>query len=226
MIGPAGIAQRKHARDFVVGFAGGVVARAADARVVKIAARRSPLPMSRDRERCGRRRRSGRRQAASGVASGGVRLQKHRVDMALEMIDADQRLFQRHGERFAVGDADQKRADQARAARDGNGVESRQSDLRSLKSFAHNRHDLPQMLARGKLRNHAAIFAVNINLRRNDAGKNAAPIADNGRGGLVAGRLDAEDQIFVRSQRGVVHHWGMSENIMVAWRSGADYGAS
>ena len=36
--GAAGIAEREHARNFVVGFAGGVVARAADARVGKRAA--------------------------------------------------------------------------------------------------------------------------------------------------------------------------------------------
>ncbi len=37
----AGIAQRQHARDFVVGFAGSIVARAADARIGEMRARHS-----------------------------------------------------------------------------------------------------------------------------------------------------------------------------------------
>ncbi len=50
-----------------------------------------------------------------GHASGGVRVEKHRMDVAFQMVDADQRLFQRDRQRFAVRDANQQRADQARA---------------------------------------------------------------------------------------------------------------
>ena len=52
------------------------------------------------------------------------------------------------------------------------------------------------MLARGELRDNAAIFAVNIDLRGDDAGKNAPPAGDDGRRRFVARRLDAENEIF------------------------------
>ena len=57
-----------------------------------------------------------------GLASRGVRFEKHRVNVAFEMIHRDQRLSERHRQNFAVGDADQQRADQARPVRYGDRI--------------------------------------------------------------------------------------------------------
>ena len=99
---------------------------------------------------------------------------------------------------FAIRHPHQKSADQPRALRNSDGIEVTQCELRSFESFADHRDDLPQMLARSKFGHHAAILAVNINLRRNDARKDASSVADNRSGGFVARRLDAENVIFFR----------------------------
>jgi hypothetical protein len=47
--------------------------------------------------------------------------------------------------------------------------------------------------AAGDLRDHAAVDAMDVDLGVNDVRKNGPAVLDDGRGGLVAGRLDAED---------------------------------
>jgi hypothetical protein len=49
------------------------------------------------------------------------------------------------------------------------------------------------MFARGKLGNNAAIFAVNIELRGDNAGQNFATIHDNGGGRFITRRLDSQN---------------------------------
>ena len=50
------------------------------------------------------------------------------------------------------------------------------------------------MLAAGKLGNDAAVASVSGDLRCDDGGKRARSAFDDGRGGLVAGGFDAEDE--------------------------------
>ena len=147
---------------------------------------------------------AGNDQADGGqlrFAPGDMRLQKHGVNVAFEMIHADQRFAERLRQHFAVGHADQQRADQARAVRHRHRVHVAQRNVRLLDRFAHHRNDLPQMLARGELRHHAAVLAVNVGLRRDHARKNAASAGHDGRRRFVARRFNTENQVFVlRSQ--------------------------
>ena len=103
-------------------------------------------------------------------------------------------LFERQGESFAVGDADEERADEAGALSDGDGVEIGERDFRLLERFADDRDDLAEMFAGGELGDDAAVFAMDVDLRGDDAGENAAAVGDDGCGGFVAGRFDAENQ--------------------------------
>ena len=50
------------------------------------------------------------------------------------------------------------------------------------------------MLAAGQLRNDAAVARVGGDLRGHDGGKRARAALDNGRGGLVAGGFNAENE--------------------------------
>ena len=61
------------------------------------------------------------------------------------------------------------------------------------KRFAHYGHDLPQMLARSQLRNHAAVFAMDVDLRRDDTGQDFASVGDDCRRGFVARGFDSEN---------------------------------
>ena len=50
------------------------------------------------------------------------------VDVAFEMIDADQRLVEAEAEGLGIGDADEQRSGEARAFGDGDGVEVGEGD--------------------------------------------------------------------------------------------------
>ena len=130
-----------------------------------------------------------------------MRFEKHGVDVPFQMIHADQRLPERLRQHLAVGHADEQRADQPWPVRDGHGVHIFQRQVRLLDRFPHHRHDLPKVLARRKLRHHAAVLAMNLGLRRDYARKNSPAAGDDRRGRLVAGGFNTENQcIRLRSQ--------------------------
>ena len=118
--------------------------------------------------------------------------------MAFQMIHADQRLSERERENLAVRHSNKQRPNQSRSVRHGHGVHILQRNVRLLDCFANDRNDLPQMLARGELRHHAAVLAVNLRLRRDHARKDSPAIGYDRRRRLVAGRFNAQDQMFVR----------------------------
>ncbi len=71
---------------------------------------------------------AGNDEADSGKfrsASGEMSFEKNGVNVAFEMIHGDERLAERHGQGFAVGDADDQRADEAGAESNGDGVRHR-----------------------------------------------------------------------------------------------------
>ena len=72
--------------------------------------------------------------------------------------------------------------------------------MRLLQRFAHDRNDLAEMLAGGEFGHHAAVFAMNVDLRGDDARKNAAAAGDHGSGRFVARGFDAENQVFVHGE--------------------------
>jgi len=192
---PAGIAEGEHARDFVVGFTGSVVARAADARVCEPAraVRGLGFHVVENRVTAGNDQAHGRElRLASGCAS----LEKHRVDVAFEMIYRDERLAERERENLAVRHANEQRADQSGPLSHCNRVHIAERDVRLLDGLAHDGNDLPQVLARGEFGHHAAVFSVNIVLRSDDVRENAITAGDDRGRGLVARRFDAENQMF------------------------------
>ncbi len=117
--------------------------------------------------------------------------------MRFEMIDGDQRLVVRKRNGLRRRQPDDDAADQARTGGGGNAVEAREGDLRLVHRLGDDVIERLDMGAGGDLGHHAAEFGVLADLRQHDIGQDlAAPVrgpADHGRGGLVAGCLDAED---------------------------------
>lgn len=97
------------------------------------------------------------------------------------------------GQRLGISDADEQRADEAGALRNADGVDVVKLEVRFGERFAHNGDDLPKVFARGEFGNDAAILPMDINLRRDDAGKDFAAVGNNGRSRFVAGRFNAKD---------------------------------
>ena len=118
--GAAGVAEAEELGDLVEGFAGGVVDGVAEVAVVPGWCRGA----RRDRGGCGRRRRRtrGADRRVSGEC-GGV-LHQDGVDVAFEMVDANQRL-PAPTRRPWLAETDEQRAGKARAFGNGDGVEIR-----------------------------------------------------------------------------------------------------
>ena len=136
----------------------------------------------------------------------GVGFQEDGVNVSFEMIDGDERLPKCEGENFAVREADEESAGEAGTLRDGDSVEIGEGDVGLVECFANDGNDFAEMFAGGKLGNDAAEFAVNVNLRGDDAREDAASTGDDGGGRFVAGGFDAQDQIFFRVQGASFHN--------------------
>ena len=206
----AGIAEGEEAGDFVVGFAGRVVTGATDAGVGKLPGAVGSLVLYFVDNGVA----AGNDQADGGkfgaAIAGGAGLEKNGVDVAGEMVHGDERLAQREGESFAVGEANEQGADEARALSDGDGVEIVQGDVGLVDGFADDRHDLAEMFARREFGDHAAVFAVNFDLGRDHAGEDAFAVGDDGGGGFVAGGFDAENEFLRRVHTKFIVYAGRS----------------
>jgi hypothetical protein len=133
-----------------------------------------------------------------------MRFKKHSMDVTFEMVHCDERFSERESEDFAIGYTDEQRANQARTACHGDGVQIGERNARLLNRFAHDWHDLPEMFARGKLRYHTAILAVNPHLRCDNARENAPTARNNRCSGFIARGFDAEYEVFSRAHTGTL----------------------
>jgi hypothetical protein len=64
--------------------------------------------------------------------------------------------------------------------------------------LAHDLDHRGQVLARGHLGHHAAVFGMDQNLRRDDVRTNALAVLDDGGGGFVTRGFDSQNQHEVR----------------------------
>ena len=114
-------------------------------------------------------------------------------DVALQVVDRDQRQPPRRGDRLRGADADQQGPDQARAGghRDRLDVIERGAGL-VQRRLDHRRRQL-QVVARGDLGHDAAELRVRRGLRGDRVGEHARAVQHR-RAGVVAGRLYGEHQ--------------------------------
>jgi len=188
--GASGITEAEQLGHLVKGFAGCIVERAADVAIGPGAVffvGEIEVRVSAADDQC-----------EEGQLKGGLlrlpHLQQHGVDMALQVIHGDERLAQREGERFGIGDADQQRACEAGAFGDGDGVQVGEADSSAGDGLTHDGNDVAQVLARGQLRHHATVDGVHGHLRSDYIRKRLRTGAHHGGCGLVAGAFNAEDQ--------------------------------
>ncbi len=85
------------------------------------------------------------------------------------MIDGDERLAEREGQRLGVGDSDQQCARQSGAFGDCDCVQIGEADPGFIQRRADHGNDIAQMFARSQFRNHTTIRRVNFDLRGHDA---------------------------------------------------------
>ena len=114
------------------------------------------------------------------------------------MIDRDEGLVVREGQRLGRHDAHHHAADQPRPAGRGDGVEIGQPDTRFVERLGDQPVDALEMRPRGDLRHHAAETPMLGELAVDCIGQNPADrlgpglAFDHGDGGLVTARFDAQ----------------------------------
>ncbi len=151
----AGITEAEQLGDFIVGFAGGVVASSAEQAV------RENLRELRT-DACGRRSLPTPPPAIPWRASASSITAWMWPSMWLTPISGSSA---REAEGLRVGDADQQRADQAGAFGDGDGGQLVEGCVGLFESCANYGNNGTQVFARCELRDHAAILSVGRELR-------------------------------------------------------------
>ena len=121
-------------------------------------------------------------------------LERGREEVALHVMDAEQRDVAREGERLAVADADEQRAHESGRVGDGDGVQVIQRGSGFLDRALDDGHDAGEMRARSDLGDDSPEYAMNV-LRQNHQRflryLVSRSLENRGRG-LVAGCLDAK----------------------------------
>ena len=177
----AGIAEPEQSRALVERLAGRVVERRAEdvplRMVVHVQQQRVPAAREQAEER--RLERLG--------------LEEERRDVAVQVVDRDERQPARPGERLRGLHADEQRADQAGPARDRDGVDVVERRACFRERLADDGRRELEVPARRDLRHDAAVTRVQLRLRRDDVRANESVFGHDGTRGLVAGRLERED---------------------------------
>ena len=91
--------------------------------------------------------------------------QVERRDVALEVVDRDERQVARPRDRLGGRDADEQRADEARALRDADAVDVVEPSPASSSASRDHRRDQLEVAPRRDLGHHAAVPRVKVRLR-------------------------------------------------------------
>ena len=134
----------------------------------------------------GERRKLDRRTVAA-------RFQDDGVNVAFDVVDADEGHAGGEAQALGIGEPDEQRADESGSDGDGDGREVVQAGGGAVQGFADDGNDGAQVLARGEFGDHAAILPVHGDLRGHDAGKHGVAAGHDGGGGFIAGGFDAEN---------------------------------
>ena len=117
------------------------------------------------------------------------------IDVALEMVDADQRQAVHPCQRLGQRAADQQRAHQTGALRHRQAVEIAEAHAGLGQRLLDDRHDDLDVPPRGELRHHAAVGRVDVVLRGDHARQHAPAVDEHGGRRLVARALDPEHEL-------------------------------
>ena len=121
-------------------------------------------------------------------------LKQDGLDVAFEVVDGDERETGAEGQGFGEADADEERASQAGAFRNGYGGEVAVArDAGCGHRLPDDRDDVAEVFAAGEFGDDAAVAGVD-QLGGNDVGEDFAALRDDGRGGLVTGAFDSKNE--------------------------------
>ncbi len=174
----AGVAQPEKARALVEGLAGGVVHGARHDPV-----RHALINRGEQRVPAAGHETDERRFDPQGVVRG---------DVALDVVDRDERQATPIGDRLGRRQPHEQRTDETRAARGGDGAQVVPAHPSHAQGLGYHVAQQLGVAARRHLRHHATELGVQLVLRRDDGGEHFATAHHRGTG-VVARGLEAED---------------------------------
>jgi hypothetical protein len=121
-----------------------------------------------------------------------IGLQEVGSDVAVKMVDRDQRFAVCGRHRLRGTQPDQQGANQAGALGDGDRLDLGELDSRLLEGSADDCVEQLKMMSGSDLGHDAPIALVELSLGGDDVGEDPRPIDDGG-AGVVAGRLEGQD---------------------------------
>ena len=145
----------------------------------------------------------------------GVGLEEERCDVAVQMVDRDERQTARPGERLRSREPDKQRADQARPPSDCDTTDVVEAHSALRERLPDDGHDELEMPPRGDLRDDASVARVQVGLRGDDVREDAPVLGDERGRRLVARRLEPEDQALAGSRTGSFHMISASSRLSV-----------
>ncbi len=110
--------------------------------------------------------------------------------MSDEVLHADERQLRAPGDPFRRLDADEQRPHQPGAVGDRDRIHRVPGRVRAGHRFADDVGHVLHVIARGELRNDAAVLGVEANLGLHDVTCDSPIFEDEGGAGLIARRLD------------------------------------
>ena len=135
--------------------------------------------------------------------------------MPLEVIHGDERQAARPRNRLRCREADEERADQTWALRDGNALDVVERLAGRRERLANDRRHELEMATGCDLGDDTAEARVEVGLRRHDRREHAAFGCDQSRSSLVARRLDPEDHEACSVLSGSRHMMSASSRLSV-----------
>ena len=102
------------------------------------------------------------------------------------MMNADRRHVPRHPQSAPDGSTDEQSTDQSRACSVGNSLDLASIDTCFFDDLFDQRKRLSNMVARGELWNHAAVFGMNLDLTVEAIGEQACLAIVNGNACFIA----------------------------------------
>ena len=177
----AGIVEPQQLGGFVEGFAGGVVDRLAQQRILADAGYANQLGMA------------ARHQQRHKRELRWVFLQHRRQQMPFHMVYRNRRHLPREGERAADSGADQQRADQARSRRIGDSVDLLRLQVRLFQRCLNQRHGFAHVIARRQFRHYAAVIGVQFHLAVKLIGEQARFVIIDCDAGFIAGCFNTQN---------------------------------
>ena len=114
--------------------------------------------------------------------------------MPLQVVDANQRLAERQGQRFGSVDPADERSRQPGPVSNRHGVNVVQSGARVRQRAPQRWRQVAHVLPRRQLRHHPPVRRVQARLRRDDIRPQLPPVGHNAHGGFIAGSFNAQNQ--------------------------------